>query len=173
LLRLLYPVFGFPDSGKNCVLLLYGEKRWIVLRYPEELFRSLLSASYERGFAIFGRMITIYGIKNCDTMQKALKWLNAKKVAYTFHNYKESGIDKATLEQWLRHFATDKLINTKGTTYRGLTDAEKASIGNKSKAVALMMKNTSVIKRPVWDFGNGIFFLGWDEQEVSKLLPKN
>ena len=103
-------------------------------------------------------------------MQKAFKWLDARKVEYDFHNYKESGIDKATLETWLKHFPADKLINTKGTTYRALTDNEKASITNKSKAIALMMNNTSLIKRPVWDLGNGKFFLGWDENELSKLL---
>ena len=103
-------------------------------------------------------------------MQKALKWLDAKKVAYTFHNYKEAGIDKATLEVWLQHFPTDKLINTKGTTYRALTDAEKAGIANKTKAIKLMMNNTSLIKRPVWNFGNGTYLLGWDEKEVSKLV---
>jgi Spx/MgsR family transcriptional regulator len=115
-------------------------------------------------------MIKIYGIKNCDTMQKAFKWLDAKKVKYEFHNYKELGIDKATLQLWLQHFATDKLINTKGTTYRGLSDADKTSITSKPKAIALMMSNTSLIKRPVWDFGNGKFFLGWDEKEVVKLM---
>ncbi len=115
-------------------------------------------------------MITLYGIKNCDTMQKAFKWLDAKKINYEFHNYKELGINKATLELWLKHFPTDKLVNTKSTTYRALTDAEKASITNKSKAIALMMKNTSLIKRPVWDLGDDKFFLGWDEKEVSKLF---
>ena len=115
-------------------------------------------------------MIKIYGIKNCDTMQKAMKWLDAKKVKYEFHNYKELGIDKATLQVWLQHFATDKLINTKGTTYRELSDADKASISNKAKAIGLMINNTSLIKRPVWDFGNGKFFLGWDEKEVAKLV---
>ena len=103
-------------------------------------------------------------------MQKAMKWLDAKKVAYEFHNYKESGIDKATLQVWLKHFATDKLINTKGTTYRALSDDDKASIANKIKAIALMVNNPSLIKRPVWDFGNGTYFLGWDEKEVAKLV---
>lgn len=103
-------------------------------------------------------------------MQKALKWLDAKKVKYTFHDYKQSGIDKATLELWLKHFPTDKLINTKGTTWRALTDAEKASITSNAKAIALMLKNTSLIKRPVWDFGNGKFFLGWDENELGKMI---
>ncbi len=115
-------------------------------------------------------MLTLYGIKNCDTMQKAFKWLDAKKIKYAFHDYRESGIDKATLEVWLKHFANDKLINTKSTTYRGLTDAEKAGIGNEAKAIAIMMKNTSIIKRPVWDFGNGTLYLGWNEAEISTLL---
>jgi len=103
-------------------------------------------------------------------MQKALKWLDAKKTKYEFHNYKESGIDKPTLQVWLQHFATDKLINTKGTTFRALTDEEKAGICNKSKAIALMVNNPSLIKRPVWDFGNGQFYLGWNEDEVKKLM---
>jgi Spx/MgsR family transcriptional regulator len=115
-------------------------------------------------------MLTIYGIKNCDTMQKAFKWLDAKKMKYAFHDYKESGIDKGTLEVWLKHFPADKLINTKSTTYRSLTEEEKASITNKQKAIALMMKYTSVIKRPVWDMGNGRFFLGWNEKELAELI---
>jgi len=126
--------------------------------------------SYTR---LYSCMIKIYGIKNCDTMQKAFKWLEAHKLKYEFHDYKESGIDKATLELWLKHFPTDKLANTKSTTYRELTDTEKASISNKSKAIALMMTHTSVIKRPVWDFGNGKFYLGWNEEEVAKLIKKN
>jgi len=103
-------------------------------------------------------------------MQKAFKWLAANKVEYTFHNYKESGIDKETIEFWLQHFPADKLINTKGTTFRALTDDEKAGVSNKSKAIALMIHNTSLIKRPVWDLGNGKFFLGWDENELGTLI---
>ena len=103
-------------------------------------------------------------------MQRAFKWLSAKKLEYDFHNYKEAGIDKATLTLWLKHFPVDKLINIKGTTYRALTEEQKASITIKSKAVALMMNNTSLIKRPVWNFGNGSFFLGWDEDELNKIV---
>ncbi len=61
-------------------------------------------------------MITIYGIKNCDTMQKAFKWLDGKKVKYSFHDYREAGIDKKTIELWLKHFPVDKLINMRSTT---------------------------------------------------------
>jgi arsenate reductase (glutaredoxin) len=122
--------------------------------------------------AYFCPMLTLYGIKNCDTMQKAFKWLDAKKIKYVFHDYKESGIDKATLETWLNHFPAGKLINTKSTTYRGLTEGEKAGINNKQKTIQVMMKNTSVIKRPVWNLGDGNFYLGWNEEEMGKLLRR-
>jgi arsenate reductase len=105
-------------------------------------------------------------------MQKALKWLDSRKEDYTFHNYKESGIDRPTIETWLKHFPADKLINTKSATYRALTESEKQSIARQPIAIALMMKNASIIKRPLWDFGNGQFFLGWDENEVGKLINK-
>ena len=115
-------------------------------------------------------MIHIYGIKNCDTMQKALKWLDAKKLDYTFHNYKEDGIDKATIERWLKHLPLDKLLNTRSTTFRDLPENERAGTADRSKAIALMMQHSSIIKRPVWDLGNGKFFLGWDEKAISSLL---
>lgn len=114
-------------------------------------------------------MIHIYGIPNCDTVQKAIKWLNAHKVAYTFHNFREEGISKSTLETWLKHFPADKLINTRSTTYRSLTDEEKKATGSEAKAIALMMEHHSIIKRPVWDFGNGTYLLGWDEAKLSEL----
>jgi arsenate reductase len=118
----------------------------------------------------FAHMITLYGIKNCDTMQKAFKWLDAHKREYSFHNYKELGIDKVTLELWLKHLPLDKLVNTKGTTYRGLTDIEKASITNKAKAIKLMISKPSLIKRPVWDMGNELFLLGFDENKLKEIL---
>jgi arsenate reductase len=103
-------------------------------------------------------------------MQKAIKWLNAKQTPYSLHNYKEAGIDKATLTRWLKHFPTDKLINTKSTTYRALGEDEKRSISDKAKAIALMIAHPSVIKRPVWDFGNGRFYLGWNEKGLDAFL---
>lgn len=103
-------------------------------------------------------------------MQKAMKWLDAKKIQYTFQNYKEVGIDKNTLGLWLRHFPADKLINTKSTTYRALHDDAKMAINNKQKAIEIMMQNPSIIKRPVWDLGGGKFYLGWSEDELNKLI---
>jgi arsenate reductase len=115
-------------------------------------------------------MIKIYGIKNCNTMQQAFSWLAENKIKYEFHNYKESGIDKDTLEHWLEQIPIDKLINTKGTTYRGLLDVERASISDKSKAKALMMSKPSMIKRPVWEFGKGKLLLGFNEEELSRYI---
>jgi arsenate reductase len=106
-------------------------------------------------------------------MQKAMKWLQARRIPFIFHDYKESGIDKATLELWLKHLPTDKLVNLKSTTYRELGEAEKKDITTRAKAITVMMKHHSIIKRPVWDFGNGTFFLGWNEEEITKLVKGN
>ena len=118
-------------------------------------------------------MVKIYGIHNCDTMQKALKWLQARGVKYEFHNYKEAGIDRDTLEVWLLQFPANQLINTKSTTFRALSEDDRAGIDNHEKALDLMQQHNSIIKRPVWDFGNGTFFLGWKEQEIAQLLPED
>lgn len=112
----------------------------------------------------------IYGIKNCDTMQKAFKFLEKKKKAYTFHNYKTEGIDKAKLKTWLEHFPADRLINTKGTTYRSLSEEAKAGIKNKTKAIALMLENPSMIKRPLVELDNGYYLLGFEEAEWNEKL---
>ncbi len=94
--------------------------------------------------------VTLYGIKNCDTMKKARAWLDAKGVAYTFHDYKSEGIDGARLESWARSVGWETLLNRAGTTFRKLPDAEKAGL-DEGKALALMLDQPSMIKRPVLD----------------------
>ncbi|WP_243368353.1 ArsC family reductase [Microvirga solisilvae] len=96
---------------------------------------------------------TLYGIKNCDTMKKARAWLDAKGVSYAFHDYKAEGIDRARLEGWVRNAGWETLLNRAGTTFRKLPDAEKAGIDER-KAIALMLDQPSMIKRPVLDLGN-------------------
>ncbi len=123
-------------------------------------------------WSYFSGMITIYGIKNCDTMQKALKWLVAHGIEYRFHDYKESGIDRSTLEYWLKHLPLNKLVNLRSTTYKDLTNAEKEDVAMPESAITLMLKYNSIIKRPVWDLGNDKLYLGWDEKEISRLLLK-
>ena len=92
--------------------------------------------------------ITIFGIKNCDTMKKARAWLDARNVAYEFHDYKTAGIDGARLERWCREVGWEVLPNRAGTTFRKLPDGEKEGLDSR-KAVALMLAHPSVIKRPV------------------------
>lgn len=98
------------------------------------------------------RSITIYGIKNCDTMKKARTWLDTHKVAYEFHDYKTQGIAKAVLEGWARKVGWEVLLNKAGTTFKKLPDAKKEKLDEK-KAIALMLDQPSMIKRPVLDIG--------------------
>jgi arsenate reductase len=91
---------------------------------------------------------TLYGIKNCDTMKKARAWLDAKGVAYAFHDYKQAGIERATLKGWSRQVGWETLLNRAGTTFRKLPDADKENLTEK-KAIALMLAQPSMIKRPV------------------------
>jgi arsenate reductase len=93
---------------------------------------------------------TIYGIKNCDTMKKARAWLDGHKLAYSFHDYKALGIDEPTLEGWARKVGWEVLLNRAGTTFKKLPDADKENITEK-KAIALMLAQPSMIKRPVLD----------------------
>ena len=95
---------------------------------------------------------TLYGIKNCDTMKKAWTWLDAHGVAYSFHDYKKAGIDPATLKRWSGVVGWEVLLNRAGTTFRALPDTDKAGI-DEAKAIALMVANPSMIKRPVFESG--------------------
>jgi len=95
-------------------------------------------------------MTTLYGIKNCDTTNKARAWLDARNVEYRFHDYKASGIDKVMLDGWARSVGWEALLNRTGTTFRKLPDAGKQGLGEQ-KALALMLAQPSMIKRPVLD----------------------
>jgi len=97
--------------------------------------------------------VTIYGIKACDTMKKARTWLDAHGVAYEFHDYKAVGINRARLERWSAEVGWETLLNRSGTTFRKLPDAQKEGLTEK-KAIALMLAQPSMIKRPVLDLGN-------------------
>jgi len=94
------------------------------------------------------KSITIYGIKNCDTMKKARAWLDGHGVAHGFHDYKTSGIERGKLEGWASSVGWETLLNRAGTTFRKLPDKDKAAITEK-KAIALMLDQPSMIKRPV------------------------
>ncbi|PHY19978.1 ArsC family reductase [Caulobacter sp. BP25] len=96
--------------------------------------------------------LTMYGIKNCDTVAKARKWLEDHGRAYAFHDYKASGIDRLRLEAWVDELGWEPLLNRAGTTFRKLDEADKQNI-DREKAIGLMLANPSMIKRPVLDLG--------------------
>lgn len=98
-------------------------------------------------------MITMYGIKNCDTVKKARNWLEAQGVAYAFHDYKAEGIDAATLARWSAELGWDKLLNRAGTTFRKLPEADREGL-DEARAIALMVAQPSMIKRPLLDLGD-------------------
>jgi len=113
------------------------------------------------------KAVTIYGIKNCDTMKKARAWLDSHKVVYEFHDYKTSGIDKERLEGWAKKVGWETLLNKAGTTFRKLPDKDKTRITEK-KALALMLAQPSMIKRPVLEFGGGKLMVGFKPEEYGK-----
>jgi arsenate reductase len=112
---------------------------------------------------------TIYGIKNCDTMKKARTWLDGKGVAYAFHDYKTAGIDRARLKDWADKVGWETLLNRVGTTFRKLPEADKAGL-SENKAIALMLSQPSMIKRPVLELGGGKLLVGFKPEEYLKVL---
>lgn len=112
------------------------------------------------------KSITIYGIKNCDTMKKARTWLDDHGVAYAFHDYKTEGIDKASLERWAKAVSWEILLNRAGTTFRKLPERERENVTEK-KAIALMLEQPSMIKRPVLDVG-GKLLVGFKLELYAK-----
>src|ERR1700751_1472724 len=115
--------------------------------------------------------VTIYGIKNCDTMKKARAWLDRRGVAYAFHDYKTAGIERAQLEEWAKKVGWEALLNRAGTTFRKLPDKDKNGIDAK-KAVALMLAQPSMIKRPVLDLdlGRGKLLVGFAPETYSAAM---
>ena len=104
--------------------------------------------------------ITIYGIKNCDTMKKARAWLEKHGVDYAFHDYKTAGIEREKLERWAKKAGWEVLLNRAGTTFNKLPDKDKDGITEK-KAIALMLAQPSMIKRPVLELGGGKLLVGF------------
>ena len=104
--------------------------------------------------------ITIYGIKNCDTMKKARVWLEQRDVDYRFHDYKAEGIDLAHLEAWIKAVGWETVLNRAGTTFRKLPEADREGL-NEAKAIKLMLDQPSMIKRPVLETGKGAPLVGF------------
>lgn len=113
-------------------------------------------------------MITLYGIPNCDTVKKARAWLDQRGLAYDFHDYKKAGIDEQRLRGWAEALGWETLLNRAGTTFRKLSDADKAGI-DEEKAAGLMLAQPSMIKRPVVEYDRGLL-LGFKPAEWEDAL---
>jgi arsenate reductase len=113
--------------------------------------------------------ITIYGIRNCDTMKKARVWLDGRGATYAFHDYKVAGIDRASLERWVEEHGWETVLNRAGTTFRALPDTEKQRL-DAEKAIALMLAQPSMIKRPVLDLGEGPTIVGFKPEVYEAAL---
>ena len=112
--------------------------------------------------------LTVFGIKNCDTMKKAMKWLDDNSVSYHFHDYKKEGVPERRLRQWLEALGWETVINKRGTTWRKLDDAVKESM-NTEKAITVAMDNPSIIKRPILQNDDSIT-AGFNADEWEKTL---
>ena len=114
------------------------------------------------------KSVTIYGIKNCDTMKKARAWLDEHGIAYAFHDYKTEGIDRAKLESWTAKVGWESVLNRAGTTFRKLPDADREGLTEK-KALTLMQAQPSMIKRPVLEMGETLL-VGFKPESYAKAL---
>ena len=116
-----------------------------------------------------GLGITLYGIKSCDTMAKARAWLDGRGVVYAFHDYKAAGIDRSRLARWCQAVGWEVLLNRAGTTFRKLADTDKRGL-DAAKAIALMLAQPSMIKRPVLELDGGRLVVGFKPETYAAAL---
>jgi len=132
------------------------------VRYTIENTEQLLAVK-TKGFT----MITLYGIKNCDTIKKARRWLEANNVDYRFHDYRADGLDAELMQKFIAELGWEALLNTRGTTWRKLDETLRASINNANSAAALMLEMPAIIKRPLlWAPGKPML-LGFNENQYQ------
>ncbi|MET0333988.1 MAG: ArsC family reductase [Rhizobacter sp.] len=113
---------------------------------------------------------TLYGIPNCDTVKKARAWLADQDASVTFHDFKKQGVPEAPLDRWLQAVGWEKLVNRQGTTWRKLPDDEKVAVTDEISARALMLRQPSVIKRPVVEWAGGAVTVGFAEATFQSQL---
>ncbi|NGM63972.1 ArsC family reductase [Sphingobacterium sp. SGR-19] len=113
--------------------------------------------------------LQVYGIKNCNTVKKALTWLDENKVDYNFHDYKKEPATLQQLEVWEKEVSWESLVNKKGTTWRKLRPEDQAAVVDADSANKVLLKNNSMIKRPLIESPKGII-LGFDEEQYRAKL---
>lgn len=114
--------------------------------------------------------LRIYGIRNCDTMKKAFAWLDGKKIAYDFHDYKKDGVPPGKLKEWAARAGWEKLANTRGPTWRKIPEAQRKNL-TETRALALLAQNSSAIKRPIVEVSSKLL-LGFDPDEFAATLRR-
>ncbi|HDG9786640.1 TPA: ArsC family reductase [Raoultella ornithinolytica] len=115
-------------------------------------------------------MLAMYGIKNCDTIKKARRWLEANHIAYQFHDYRADGLDRELLNTFIAELGWEALLNTRGTTWRKLDETVRAGINNADAAAALMLEMPAIIKRPLLCAPGQPMLLGFSELTYKKLV---
>ncbi len=118
----------------------------------------------------YNTMITVYGITNCSTVQKARNWLEQNKIEYNFHDYKKVGIDSQHLQKWINKFGWDKVLNMQGMMWRKASDEEKSKVVDEKSAIEFMIKVPNSIKRPIVELEGGEVLRGFDELEWKRRL---
>ena len=114
--------------------------------------------------------VMLYGIPNCDTVKKARDWLTAHDVAHSFHDFKKQGVPQPQINQWIGTVGWEKLLNRRGPTWRKLDEATQTSVDDAASAVAVMVANSSVIKRPVVQWPGGQITVGFDAEAWLRLI---
>jgi Spx/MgsR family transcriptional regulator len=109
----------------------------------------------------------VYGIPNCDTVQKAVKWFKANHIGFEFHDFKKEGISPKKLKEWDKKAGYEKFLNKKSSTWKDVDDSVKETIMSFDTAFPLLQEKTSIIKRPVIEDGKFLFF-GFDEEVYKK-----
>ena len=114
--------------------------------------------------------MTVYGIKNCNTVKSALDWLKQNNVDFEFHDYKSKGITEEKLKEWSKQVGWESLVNKRGTTWRQLDEPTQKKVTNEVSAISLMKERTSVIKRPLIERDGKVIALGFDVETYKKVL---
>jgi len=112
-------------------------------------------------------MLNVYGIKNCDTVRKALKWLETQGIAYTFHDFRKEGLDPALVQKWIDVIGWESVLNRRSTTWRKLAENDKNNI-DKASAIQLMSEHPTLVKRPIFE-DKGIVIQGFTDDVRARL----
>ncbi len=116
--------------------------------------------------------LTMYGIKNCDTIKKARKYLESQGVDYQFHDYRADGLDAALLQRFIDTLGWQALLNTRGTTWRKLEESERNAVDNPATALKLMLAQPAIIKRPLLCAPDGSMLLGFSETTYTPFIKE-